>query len=111
MTIGQRALDAVQGFGVLEQVLVEHGSALSSGEALAGCQGLVVVPVAGSQTAYRVAVNPRNIALEMDDQRYCQRDGPSPYLCSEFLARRHFGVTPLFTAVQKAYIEAQKPAM
>jgi len=94
---------------MLEQVFIQHGLALGGGESLAWRHRLIVMAIAGRQTAYGITVDPRHVAFEVRDQRDSQGDGTGADLGRESLARRHLGCTPLFMAVHSAATDAQKP--
>ena len=65
----------------------------------------------GATSIYMATVGAQHRALVQHNYRQHQRHSASTYLCYEPLPWRHFGLTPLFIAVQNAAMDAPRPTM
>ena len=65
----------------------------------------------GATSIYMATVTAQHRALVQHHYRQYQRHSASADLGCEPLARRHFGLTPLFIAVQKAATDAPNPTI
>jgi len=65
----------------------------------------------GATSIYMATVAAQHQPLVCHHQRHNQRQRTGTELGREFLARRHFGCTPLFIAAQNAAMEAPSPTM
>ena len=65
----------------------------------------------GATSIYMATVAAQHRALVQHHHGHNKGHGPGADACCELLARRHLGLIPLFIAVQKAAMDAPKPAM